>query len=405
MKKQELSLAEIRRAIAAADAERTQKELSPEQRQVLEQTCVTLRDAERSAVTDKETGLIKGFSDSAQSVSLQAKKIRETVARMNEIPKVLDTTETVIKECVRVLKAIATWVLCLVILAGCSTLSKSQLKRISSFAAVQDSIQPAAIFQTLDGVRLERGLIYTASLTDTESRIHELNSLAEAAVKQEKTSAKANVCFNILSSYASALKSLSADTRWKKYGTELRGIGRNIDSVAIAYNKLDWGTLYDPGMAKNLGKTSGYLTEQYMKRRQRRLVYDVLVTGDTIVATCCDALIAGFKSADFLELIDNEEEGLENDYRAYLNSMQVLDRAPATDFDKVYLTEKAQIEKARQLRKKNISMLQSLKKAHAALVREMDKPRTYSEYSSDLIELNGQIHDLAEIYSTLKTAK
>lgn len=405
MKKQELSLAEIRRAIAAADAERTQKELSPEQRQVLEQTCVTLRDAERSAVTDKETGLIKGFSDSAQSVSLQAKKIRETVARMNEIPKVLDTTETVIKECVRVLKAIATWVLCLVILAGCSTLSKSQLKKISSFATVQDSLLPAAIFQTLDDVRLERGLIYSASLTDTESRIHELNSLAEAAVKQEKTSAKANVCFNILSSYASALKSLSADTRWKKYGTELRGIGRNIDSVAIAYNKLDWGTLYDPGMAKNLGKTSGYLTEQYMKRRQRRLVYDVLVTGDTIVATCCDALIAGFKSADFLELIDNEEEGLENDYRAYLNSMQVLDRAPAADFDKVYLTEKAQIEKARQLRKKNISMLQSLKKAHAALVREMDKPRTYSEYSSDLIELNGQIHDLAEIYSTLKTAK
>lgn len=405
MKKQELSLAEIRRAIAAADAERTQKELSPEQRQVLEQTCVTLRDAERSAVTDKETGLIKGFSDSAQSVSLQAKKIRETVARMNKIPKVLDTTETVIKECVRVLKAIATWVLCLVILAGCSTLSKSQLKKISSFATVQDSLLPAAIFQTLDDVRLERGLIYSASLTDTESRIHELNSLAEAAVKQEKTSAKANVCFNILSSYASALKSLSADTRWKKYGTELRGIGRNIDSVAIAYNKLDWGTLYDPGMAKNLGKTSGYLTEQYMKRRQRRLVYDVLVTGDTIVATCCDALIAGFKSADFLELIDNEEEGLENDYRAYLNSMQVLDRAPAADFDKVYLTEKAQIEKARQLRKKNISMLQSLKKAHAALVREMDKPRTYSEYSSDLIELNGQIHDLAEIYSTLKTAK
>lgn len=405
MKKQELSLAEIRRAIAAADAERTQKELTPEERQVLEQTCVTLRDAERSAVTDKETGLIKGFSDSAQSVSLQAKKIRETVARMNEIPKVLDTTETVIKECVRVLKAIATWVLCLVILAGCSTLSKSQLKKISSFATVQDSLLPAAIFQTLDDVRLERGLIYSASLTDMESRIHELNSLAEATVKQEKTSAKANVCFNILSSYASALKSLSADTRWKKYGTELRGIGRNIDSVAIAYNKLDWGTLYDPGMAKNLGKTSGYLTEQYMKRRQRRLVYDVLVTGDTIVATCCDALIAGFKSADFLELIDNEEEGLENDYRAYLNSMQVLDRAPATDFDKVYLTEKAQIEKARQLRKKNISMLQSLKKAHAALVREMDKPRTYSEYSSDLIELNGQIHDLAEIYSTLKTAK
>lgn len=399
MKKQNLSLAEIRQALATADVERTRKELTQEERKVIEQTCVTLRDAERSAIIDVETGLIKGFSDSAQNVNLQAKKIRAIVTRMNKVPKVLDTTETVVKECVKVLKAIATWVMCLLLLVSCSTLNKSQLQKINAFASVQDSIMSDAVFKTLADVRLERGLFYTASLTDTESRLHELNAMVSSSTKEEQVSAKANTCFKILANYATALKSLSADTRWKKYGTELRGIGRNIDSLAIAYNKLDWGILYEPGMAKSLGKTSGYLTEQYMKRRQRKFIYDLLNEGDTIVTTCCDALIEGFKSQELLSLIDNEKKGLESDYRAYLNAMDALGRVPNSDFDRIYIGQMAQIEKAEQLRKKDISMLQSLKRSHSSLVKEMKEPSSYSEFSEDLFELSEQIHDLLNILS------
>lgn len=399
MKKQNLSLSEIRRALASADAQRTEKELTQEERQVLEQTCVTLRDAERSAIIDTETGLVKGFQKSAGNVNLQAKEIRAIVTRMNKIPKVLDSTEKVIKECVKVLKAIAGWVLMLILMAGCSTLSKSQLKRINSFASAQDSIGtgPRAFFSILADVRQERGLIYAASLTDTETHIHELNAMAKAAVREGQASAKANICFDILSSYARALKSLSADTRWKQYGTELRGIGRNMDSLAIAYNKLDWGTIYEPGLGKELGKTGGYLTEQYMKRRQRKLVMDMLTVGDTIVTACCDALIASLKSDQITELIDNEEQGLESDYRAYLNSMRAQDRFPEMAVDRTYLCQKARIETARSLRRQSITMLQSLRKAHKALINEMDKSRSYSEISDDLFELNTQIGNVLEL--------
>lgn len=399
MKKQDLSLSEIRRALASADAQRTEKELTQEERQVLEQTCVTLRDAERSAIIDTETGLVKGFQKSAGNVNLQAKEIRAIVTRMNKIPKVLDSTEKVIKECVKVLKAIAGWVLMLILMAGCSTLSKSQLKRINSFASAQDSIStgPRAFFSILADVRQELGLIYAASLTDTETHIHELNAMAKTAVREGQASAKANICFDILSSYARALKSLSADTRWKQYGTELRGIGRNMDSLAIAYNKLDWGTIYEPGLGKELGKTGGYLTEQYMKRRQRKLVMDMLTVGDTIVTACCDALIASLKSDQFTELIDNEEQGLESDYRAYLNSMRAQDRFPEMAVDRTYLCQKAQIETARSLRRQSITMLQSLRKAHKALINEMDKSRSYSEISDDLFELNAQIGNILEL--------
>lgn len=399
MKKQNLSLSEIRRALASADARRTGKELTQEERKLLEQTCVTLRDAERSAIIDAETGLIKGFQDSSDSINLQARKIRSIVTRMNRVPKVLDTTESVIKECVKVLKAIAGWVLMLILMAGCSTLSKSQLKRINTFASAQDSIGtgPKAIFNILADVRQERGLIYAASLTDTETRIHELNAMAKAAFREGQASAKANICFDILSSYARALKSLSADTRWKQYGTELRGIGRNMDSLAIAYNKLDWGTIYEPGLGKELGKTGGYLTEQYMKRRQRKLVTDMLTVGDTIVTACCDALIASLKSDQFTELIDNEEQGLESDYRAYLNSMRAQDRFPEMAVDRTYLCQKAQIETVRSLRRQSITMLQSLRKAHKALINGMDKSRSYSEISDDLFELNAQIGNILEL--------
>lgn len=399
MKQQNLSLGEIRQALSKADAERTRKELPDEERKLLEQTCVMLRDAERSAIIDTETGLVKGFQNSAGNVNLQAKEIRVIVTRMNKVPKILDTTESVIKECVKVLKAIAGWVLMLILMVSCSTLSKSQMRKINAFASVQDSVNvgPEAIFRTLADVRLERGLIYSASLTDVESHIHELNAMAKAAVQEEQASAKANICFNILSSYARALKSLSAETRWKQYGTELRGLGRNMDSLAIAYNKLEWGTLYEPGLGKSLGKTSGYLTEQYMKRRQRKLMMDMLTVGDTIVSSCCNALIASFKSEQFIGLIDNEEQGLESDYRAYLNSLHAQDRFPEMNVDRTYLAQKAQLEKARKLRKQSITMLQSLEKAHRALVLEMDKHRTFSEFSSELFELSSQVSNVVEL--------
>ena len=102
-------------------------ELSPEYRVIMEQACVTLREAERTAIVNVETGLVERFTQNASSVNLQAKNIR-------------------------------------------------------------------------------------------------------------------------------ALKSVSSETRWKQNGTELRGIGRNMESLAIAYNKLDWGTLYEPGIAKQNGQ-------------------------------------------------------------------------------------------------------------------------------------------------------
>lgn len=112
MKKKEeicLQLEEIRAALSKADAGRFSSGLSAQERAVMEEACVTLREAERRAIVDVETGLVERFRESAGSVNLQAKRIRALVTKLNKIPKGFDTVEGVIKECVKVLRAIAMW--------------------------------------------------------------------------------------------------------------------------------------------------------------------------------------------------------------------------------------------------------------------------------------------------------
>ena len=144
MKKEQvnLSLEEISYALAKADKGRMSPELSPEDREIMEQACVTLREAERQAIVNVETGLVERFQESADGVKLQAKNIRALVTKLNRIPKSLDITESVIKECIKVLKAVALWCtmfFLLVYLSGCASMSKAQLKRVNSLAVVSDS--------------------------------------------------------------------------------------------------------------------------------------------------------------------------------------------------------------------------------------------------------------------------
>ncbi len=391
-----LRLDEIASALSKADAGRMSPELSPEDRVIMEKACVTLREAERSAIVDVESGLVQKFTDSTGSINLQAKEIRALVTRMNRIPRSLDITETVIKECVKVLNAIALWCTMLFIvvyMSGCSSMTKAQLKRVNSLAVVSDSAitGPGSVLRMLDQVRLDRGLMYAASLQGADTRIRELNGLADATAQMSRLADKSDVCINILNSYVRALRSVSSETRWKQNGTELRGIGRNLDSLAIAYNKLDWGTLYEPGIAKQIGRTSGYLAEQYGKRHQRKTVQGMLTHGDKLVDECVQTMVSVLKSDEFKSLIDNERQGLENNYRAYLNAASLNGITPSTDLDRLYIESRLRVEMAEQTRRRCITMLQSFGRAHSALVKEMQTRRTYSEFMDELFELNRQI--------------
>lgn len=402
-----VSLEEVRKSLKEIENERTSTGLSNEQRATLEETSITLRAIERSLIEKTQKEIINDFEQETFRINLQAKEIRALVRKLNKFPKALDITESVIKECVKILKVIAKWSLILlfcVLIFSCATISKTQLKKVNEMTVQSDSISiaPGIIFQELSNIRRERGLIYVASLQDTENKVAELNALAKAEKKDNSIAQRANVYVNVLNSYLKALRSLSAESRWRQNGVELRGIGRNVDSLLIAYNTLKWDEEIKTGLPRTIGKTTGYLTEQYSKRRQRYLVKQYIETGDTIVSVCCDAIINLLRKEGFRDLIDNEEEGLEINYRSYINATKAYaNQGYDLSIDRKYLELKTQLNNIRILQSKCATALTSLKKAHHQLLIEMEKPRSYEEYSSEIFELSDQALAVKQLISEL----
>lgn len=390
-----LTLSEIRTLLQKIENERINPNLSREERLLLEESAVSLRAAERSAILDLENEIVKKFEENTKETKLHTKQIRELVSKFNKLPKVLDTTENVMKECVRVLTIIANLTLILIALitvSGCATMNKAQLKRVNALAFCSDSISvtPVAIFNNLSEVHQERSLIYAASLTDTESRINELNSIVSFYQKEESISKKAEIYTQVLNSYIRALKSLSSETRWKQSGTELRALGRNADSLLVAYNTLDLSEEIEFALSKQIGKTGGYISESYYKMRQYKAVKEVLTKGDTIVSACCDALVKLLKEKELKQLIDNEEKGLESDYRSYLNAMQLRNAIPNILYDHIYIENQRKIADTKEIKTRCINALNTFKRSHHKLLQEMDNPGTYNEFSEDLLELSTQ---------------
>lgn len=390
-----LTLAEIRSALDDVERQRAREGITVEERLALEDASMTLRAAERAAVTDLQNDVIKAFKADTENVSLQAKHIRETVSRMGRLPKALDTVESVIKECSRVLKLIANFTLvlvCMLVLVSCATLGKSQMSRIKALALASDSVSsaPSLIFSELADVRLERGLFYVASLDGVDNHLTELNSLTDGSMTDQKISGKVDVYVDVLNSYLRSLRSIASETRWQGNGTELRGIGRNVDSLLYEYNRMDWGSPVKTGFARQLGRTTGYISEEIGRRVQYKAVRSVIGTGDSIVSQCCDSLVRILDKDEVEQLIVNEEKGLESNYRSYLSAMTRRGVYPSDASDRNYVALRKKCADIRAVRKSCISALKSLEKAHHKLLEEMDSRKSYSEYMADLQSLSEQ---------------
>lgn len=397
-----LTLSEIRKLITEIESERANPNLSEQERKLLEESALSLRSAERNAIIETESNLVSKFEESAKETSIHSKHLRELVTEFNKLPKALNTTETIIKECVRVLTIIANLTLTLLMLitvTGCATMNKAQLKRVNALAFCSDSlpVTPVTIFENLSDIRLERNLIYVSSITDTDNRVNELNSIFAFRQKEEIIAGKAEIYSRVLDSYVRALKSLSNETRWKQSGTELRSLGRNADSLLVAYNTLNWSDDIEFELSKQIGRTSGYISESLYKRRQYKVVKEMLTQGDTIVSSCCDALVNLLKGDELKQLIENEEKGLEQDYKAYLNAMKLQKRNPDTQYDRLYIETKERIADTKDIKTKCINALNTFKRSHHRLLLQMEKSATYPEFSQDMQELASQINSIRSI--------
>ena len=278
-----------------------------------------------------------------------------------------------------------------VFVTSCASLTKSQLQRVTNLTVASDTIiaTPKMIFNELTTVRLERGLYYAASLSSASAREKEINALAVASVADEQLVNRTEVYINVLNSYLRALRSISADTRWKAYGTEWRGIGRNIDSLILRFNQTDLiETTIPVGWAKLSGQYMGYLNERFMRVRQAKAVRTFVTEGDALVGACTEGLVELLKKGDLIELIENESAGLKNNYEAYLHRLELSGQPANMEADRKYIELVKRIEAAKKSRSRCVTALQSLRRAHAKLVEELKKKQHVDFMIDELLELN-----------------
>ena len=282
-------------------------------------------------------------------------------------------------------------VLLCALVTSCAVLTTSQVQMVNKLTVASDTVvaSPKVIFDELATVRLERGLFFAASLTSAAAREKEIDALAAASIADVSIVNRTDAYVNVLNSYLRALRSISNDVRWTQYGTEWRGLGRNVDSLFIRLNQTDLlDTDITVGWAKLSGQYMGYLSERYMRTHQAKTVKSFVITGDTLVAACVDGLIELLKTGEVIELIENENEGLKNNYNAYLRRLESSGAMPDIEQDRRYVDLVKRVEKAKYTRSRCITALQALKRAHNKLAVELVKRQNMNYLIDELLELN-----------------
>ena len=278
-----------------------------------------------------------------------------------------------------------------VFVTSCAVLTESQLKMVTNLTVASDTVvvKPKVIFDELATIRLERGLFYAASLNTADARIKEINALAEASISDQQLVGRTEAYVTVLNSYLRALRSISANARWTQYGTEWRGIGRNIDSLILRFNQTELIEMeITEGWAKLSGQYIGYVSENYMRSRQAKIVKEFVTQGDTLVSVCVDGLVELLRKSELEDLIQNEAEGLKNDYEAYLNRLEASGQMPDISYDRSYIELIKRLENAKYTRSRCVTALQSLKRAHNKLAKELEKRKKTDYLFEELLELN-----------------
>ena len=290
----------------------------------------------------------------------------------------------------------------LIFCSSCAVLTDSQLKMVENLAWKADTVvsSPVYIFKSLSHIRLERGLYYAASLNSADARYNEINAMAEAVVSDKSTIRKAGIYIDVINSYVRAVGSLSNDERWRGVGREFRGIGSKVDSLIMFYNKLNVKDEIPVGFSKLAGKTLGVLSEKIMKGERAAFLKDFIIEGDTLISVCVDSLCGILKGDKMNSLIENECEGLQNNYKIYLSVMETRGLYPEMEADRHYIELYEEAAGIKQIRNKCVSALRSFKNAHGKLARALENEEDIQFYPQ-LLEFNQMTSELCRLIRTL----
>ena len=287
---------------------------------------------------------------------------------------------------------------------GCAVLTESQVKMVNALALSSDTvaIAPSVIFEGLADIRVERGIYYASSLSSAGNQWRELNAIADFRIKEQSDIKKADQVLTILNSYLRALRSISSDMRWSAIGTELRGIGRNIDSLIIKYNSGNWGEPLPVGWGKTTSKITAEGAEWYMKRRQAKAVREFITAGDSLVSSAVKELSQIIRKGELNELIEHEYISLRENYLAYLNEVERKGELIDLDQQRHYVSLLQKMEDIKTVRNRLNTSLGALARAHNKACINVQKRKFIDQFDKELTDLNSIALELATLIKKIE---
>ncbi|PKO95524.1 MAG: hypothetical protein CVU12_09645 [Bacteroidetes bacterium HGW-Bacteroidetes-7] len=304
--------------------------------------------------------------------------------------------------------------LALLMLGGCASLSKGQIKAIDSFTASCDSFSkhPTLLFEEMANIRAERALWYSSTLSDPELRVEELNSVYGAYVKDMSLAKKAGVSVEILLTYKRSLKVLAGKARWEDAGREFRSLGRTLDSLVRKFNDLELVDALPLGIGKSAGRVAGYTAEVLNKRAQAKSVRGFVIQGDTLVKAVTEVLCGVLSSPSINLLIENEKRGVEQNYISYLRAskpdpsntfnIKLTPVGEAFQSDKRYFELKGRAEGLTSRKAGIITAVKHLARAHSKLTTELQKGKQVADFWEEILEFNKEVEALEKGLKSIK---
>ena len=291
-------------------------------------------------------------------------------------------------------------------------LSETQIKAANQFAETSKNFSqyPSKIFTVLADIR-EKRAIYNANFNydNPEQFIGELDDAYDEKKRNYKFSEKTDLTFKIIDKYAQSLLLLTSD----KYTTDLekqsKVFGNDIDSLISKYNNISGVTKIPTGIGGLVGQLVMFGGKLYIQNQQGIRVKKYVPIADALIEKMTDNMTNFLTNKIYLEatgdsisietLIDNEKEGLNLSYQAYLLACKKLHLLPELESEKEYLALRNDLDNLKELLSQTRKAVKGLRQAHSNLLKAIQEKKNLKDC---IKELQSYYEDVKGIYETIQ---
>lgn len=328
------------------------------------------------------------------------------------------------------------------LLAGCTSLSKSQLTEINQFGRLTRdfSAGPAKVTATLSAIQGQNQLFQSAIIQDPEKHLASVTAIYRFTQESAKRDARIALLLQIVGDYGQKLVRLTADLQSLQLDTAAQSLGTNLDNLLDKYNAAEPSHTVPTGIGALFGHLISFGGGLYIHDRQAKGAKEFVSRGDTIIGTMALRLLHLLEDKEGDNLTDrlaHEREVVDRNYKAYLavdnepirlyvktdtlyrkNRFRRNDlmakkdtvitgalkawRSNAMDADSLYLKLLGNLDAAEILRRQCITAVAGMRTAHHKLLEDLQQKKDLKELYTELRDYGNSV---SKMYSTFKKIK